>query len=252
MTDAAMTRPAALVTGGSRGIGAGIVAALARDGYDVVLTFATRADDAEGSAEAARAVGVDAWTVRADAGTAEGAAAAFLAVDRHLGRLDVLVNNAGILPEPSRVSDMSSERSALVLRVNALGPLLHAALAVRRMSRRGGGTGGVIVNVSSRAAVRGAAGEFVDYAMSKAALDALTVGLATEVAPEGIRVVGVRPGIIDTEMNASHPGRIEALMGTVPLGRVGHAEEVAEAVRWLASPAASYVTGVTLDVSGGR
>lgn len=241
------TRRVALVTGGSRGIGAAVVLALAGDGCDVVLTYATRAADAEQAAQAARDLGATVIAVQADAGTASGADAAFAAVDENFGRIDILVNNAGVLPPASKVAALDPERSEWVMRTNALGPLLHATRAVSRM-----GSGGVVVNVSSRAAVRGASGEFVDYAMSKAAVDALTIGLAGEVAGQGIRVVGVRPGLIDTEMNSSQPGRIESLMHTVPLGRAGTAGEVAETVRWLASPAAGYITGVTIDVSGGR
>src|SRR4029453_10131748 len=159
-----------------------------------------------------------------------------------------------VLPLPARVADMGADRSGRTFAVNALAPLLCAGEAVRRMSTARGGHGGVIVNVSSRAAVRGAAGEFVDYAMSKAALDTLTVGLAAEVATDGIRVNGVRPGLIATDMNSApeQRGRLERLLATVPMGRPGPADEVAEAVRWLASDAAGYVTGVTLDVSGGR
>jgi NAD(P)-dependent dehydrogenase (short-subunit alcohol dehydrogenase family) len=176
----------------------------------------------------------------------------FAAVDRDFGRLDVLVNNAGILTPPGQVADLVADRVLNTLTVNAAAPALCAAQAVRRMSTRRGGRGGVIVNVSSRAAVRGAAGEFVDYAMSKAALDILTVGLAAEVGREGIRVVGVRPGLIDTDMNAGRPGRVERLLDSVPLGRVGTPAEVAAAIAWLVSADAGYITGVTLDVSGGR
>jgi len=178
----------------------------------------------------------------------------FGALDTEFGRLQLLVNNAGILPPPSRVGEFTEHRVQQTFAINALAPLLCAREAVRRMSTERNGTGGVIVNVSSPSAVRGASGERVDYAMSKAALDALTIGLAGEAAAGGVRVVGVRPGLIDTEMNNSsqYPDRLKRLMSTVPLGRAGTAEEVAEAIRWLASDAASYVTGVVLDVSGGR
>ena len=243
-----------MVTGGSRGIGAAVSAALAAAGYDLLITYASRADAAAQVADRCREQGAQAHTVGGDLSDPASVTVAFAALDRHFGRLDLLVNNAGTLPPAARVADMEAERSGRTFAVNALAPLLCAGEAVRRMSTSHGGDGGVIINVSSRAAVRGAAGEFVDYAMSKAAVDVLTVGLAAEVAAEGIRVNGVRPGLIDTEMNSAseQPGRLERLMSTVPMGRPGTVGEVAEAVRWLASDAAGYVTGVTLDVSGGR
>jgi len=243
-----------MVTGGSRGIGAAVSVALAAAGYDLLITYASRADAAAQVADRCREQGAQAHTVGGDLSDPASVTVAFAALDRHFGRLDLLVNNAGTLPPPARVADMEAERSGRTFAVNALAPLLCAGEAVRRMSTSHGGDGGVIINVSSRAAVRGAAGEFVDYAMSKAAVDVLTVGLAAEVAAEGIRVNGVRPGLIDTEMNSAseQPGRLERLMATVPMGRPGTVGEVAEAVRWLASDAAGYVTGVTLDVSGGR
>lgn len=229
-------------------------AALAAAGYDLLITYASRADAAAQVADRCREQGAQAHTVGGDLSDPASVTVAFAALDRHFGRLDLLVNNAGTLPPAARVADMEAERSGRTFAVNALAPLLCAGEAVRRMSTSHGGDGGVIINVSSRAAVRGAAGEFVDYAMSKAAVDVLTVGLAAEVAAEGIRVNGVRPGLIDTEMNSAseQPGRLERLMSTVPMGRPGTVGEVAEAVRWLASDAAGYVTGVTLDVSGGR
>ena len=252
MTVAAACRPGAVVTGGSRGIGAAVAVALAADGYDVVLSYRTRADEAADVVRACESHGVRATAVCADAGTDEGVAALFAAADDHLDELRVLVNNAGVLPAPSTIEGIDRDRVMGVMALNAVGPLLHARAAVRRMSTASGGAGGVVVSISSRAAVRGAAGEFLDYGMSKAAVDLMTVGLAQEVAACGIRVVGVRPGLIDTDMNASQPDRLERLLSTVPLQRAGTAWEVAEAVRWLASPAAGYITGVTLDVSGGR
>jgi NAD(P)-dependent dehydrogenase (short-subunit alcohol dehydrogenase family) len=247
-------RPVAVVTGGSRGIGAAIAAALARSGYDLLLTYGSRARDAAAVAGRCRDHGGLARTVGGDLADPASVAAVFTALDEHFGRLDLLVNNAGVLPPPAPVADIDAERSGRTFAVNALAPLLCAREAVRRMSTSRGGRGGAIVNVSSRAAVRGAPGEFVDYAMSKAALDVLTVGLAAEVAADGIRVNGVRPGLIQTDMNSApqQRGRLERLLATVPMGRPGTADEVAEAVRWLASDAAGYVTGVTLDVSGGR
>jgi len=247
-------RPVALVTGGSRGIGAAVSVALATAGYDLLIGYGSRADAADAVAYRCGAHGVEARTVGGDLSEPAAVTETFAELDRHFGRLDLLVNNAGILPPAARVADMDAERCGRTFAVNALAPLMCAREAVRRMSTSHGGRGGVVINISSRAAVRGAAGEFVDYAMSKAAVDALTVGLAAEVATEGIRVNGVRPGLIDTEMNSGpgQEGRLERLMSTVPMGRPGSADEVAAAVRWLASDEAAYVTGVTLDVSGGR
>ena len=252
MADLETRRPGAVVTGGSRGIGAAVAVALASDGYDVVLSYRSRADQAAVVVSECESRGVHAVAVCADAGTAEGLAELFRAADTHLDQLRLLVNNAGVLPPAATIEGIDRERAMGLMATNAVGPLLHAREAVRRMSTATGGSGGVIVSISSRAAVRGAAGEFLDYAMSKAAVDVMTVGLAQEVAGHGIRVVGVRPGLIDTDMNSDQPGRVERLISTVPLQRVGTTQEVAEAVRWLASPAAGYITGVTLDVSGGR
>ena len=242
-------RPVALVTGGSRGIGAATARILAEQGHDLLITYASRRTAADEVAAACAAAGARAVAIPADFADPGAVAAVFDALDKHFDRLDVLVNNAGILPAPVRVVELSAERMTRTLTINATAVALCAAAAVPRMS---GGQGGVIVNVSSRAATRGGGGEFVDYAMSKAAVDALTIGLAHEVSSDGIRVVGVRPGLIDTEMNAGQPGRIERLVETVPLGRAGTADEVGSVIAWLASPGASYVTGVTLDVSGGR
>lgn len=245
-------RPVALVTGGSRGIGAATARALAERGHDVLVTYASRPDAAQTVVRACTASGVRAVAVQADLTDLACVDRLFGELDDAFGRLDVLVNNAGVLPAPSRVADLDAARIASTLTVNAAAPALCAAAAVTRMSTLHGGLGGVIVNVSSRAAERGAAGQFVDYAMSKAAVDILTVGLAQEVATEGIRVVGVRPGLIDTDMNAAQPGRLDRLVATVPLGRAGTAMEVADTICWLASSSAGYITGVTLDVSGGR
>lgn len=240
----------ALVTGGSRGIGAATCRLLAERGWDVALSFRERADEAEEVADACRRAGRRAMTVRADVSEEADVRALFDAVDDELGAPRLLVNNAGVVPEPGRVEAYSADRVSRLLEVNVLGPFLACRDAVRRMSTVDGGDGGVIVNVSSRAAVLGSAGEYVDYAASKAALDALTVGLAHEVAGDGIRVVGVRPGLIDTDIHA--PGRLARLGSTPPLGRPGQPDEVAAAIVWLASDEASYVTGATLDVGGGR
>ena len=240
----------ALVTGGSRGIGAATAVGLARAGWDVAISYRERAEDAAKVVEACTAAGRRAIAVQADVADPAQVERLFAEVDARLGPLVALVNNAGVVSPLGRVADYDAERVSRVLAVNVTGAFLVAGAAVRRMSTASGGSGGVIVNVSSRAAVLGGTGEYVDYAASKAAVDALTVGLAKEVATEGIRVVGVRPGLIETEIH--EPGRLDRLAGTPPLGRPGTPEEVAAAIVWLASPEASYVTGTTLDVSGGR
>ena len=247
-----MAAPAgiALVTGGSRGIGAATALALAADGWDVAISYRSRAEEAEGVVTGCRDLGRRAVAVAADVTDEAAVARLFAAVDDELGPLTGLVNNAGVVSPAGPVESFDAARLHDVLAVNVVGAFLVAGAAVRRMSIAHGGRGGVIVNVSSRAAVLGSAGEYVDYAASKAAIDALTVGLAGEVGGEGIRVVGVRPGLIDTEIHA--PGRLQRLGSTPLLGRPGEPGEVAAAIAWLMSPAASYVTGTTLDVSGGR
>ncbi|MET0146703.1 MAG: SDR family oxidoreductase [Ilumatobacteraceae bacterium] len=241
---------AALVTGGSRGIGAATAVALAEAGWDVAISYRERADAAATVTAAIEAVGRRGVAVRADVGAAGDVDRLFAEVDDRLGPLGVVVNNAGVVSPPGSVATYTTARLDAVMRINVVGAFLVAGAAVRRMSTARRGDGGVIVNVSSRAAQLGSAGEYVDYAASKAAVDAMTVGLANEVATEGIRVVGVRPGLIDTEIHA--PGRLDRLGSSPPLGRPGTAAEVAAAIVWLASPAASYVTGATLDVGGGR
>ena len=240
----------ALVTGGSRGIGAATAVGLARAGWDVAISYRERAEDAAKVVEACTAAGRRAVSVQADVADSAQIEWLFAEVDARLGPLVALVNNAGVVSPLGRVADYDAERVSRVLAVNVTGAFLVAGAAVRRMSTASGGSGGVIVNVSSRAAVLGGTGEYVDYAASKAAVDALTVGLAKEVATEGIRVVGFRPGLIETEIH--EPGRLDRLAGTPPLCRPGTPDEVAAAIVWLASPEASYVTGTTLDVSGGR
>lgn len=239
-----------VVTGGSRGIGRATCRRLAADGWEVLLTYRERSDEAEQVVADCRRQGVRALAVRTDVAVETDVQELFATADVELGPLRAVVNNAGVVPPAARVGQMGAERLRRLLDVNVVGAFLVAREAVRRMSTAQGGAGGVLVNVSSRAAQLGSAGEYVDYAASKAALDALTVGLAQEVAAEGIRVVGVRPGLIDTEIHA--PGRLERLGGTPPLGRPGRPEEVADAIAWLVSDAASYVTGASLDVGGGR
>ena len=240
----------ALVTGGSRGIGARTAVTLARQGWDVAISYRERADVAEDVVDECRGQGRRAVAVRADIASAADIAGLFTKVDRELEAITGLVNNAGIVPTGGVVADYTPDRLEKLFAINVTGAFLAAREAVQRMSTSRGGSGGVIVNMSSRAAVLGGSGEYVDYAASKAALDALTIGLAREVAEQGIRVVGVRPGLIATEIHA--PGRLERLGSSPPLGRPGDPQEVANAVAWLISDEASYVTGATLDVSGGR
>jgi len=243
-----------LITGAGRGIGAACAMLAAARGYRVCVNY--RADSAA-ALDVVRAIeeaGGSAFAVQADVAREEEVVRMFAEVDARCGRLDALVNNAGILARQMRVEQMDAERIGRIFATNVTGSFLCAREAVRRMSTQHGGHGGAIVNVSSRAAVLGSAGEYVDYAASKAALDVLTIGLAKEVAHEGIRVNGVRPGLINTEMHASggEPGRVERLQGSVPMGRGGEAEEVARAVLWLLSDEASYTTGSFIDCSGGR
>ena len=244
----------ALVTGAGRGIGAATARLLGREGYDVCVNYLRDRAAAEEVVRDVRACGRRAIAVAADVGREEDILALFFKVDQELGRLDALVNNAGILETQMRVADMSAQRIERVLTTNVLGPFLCAREAVRRMSTELGGTGGAIVNVSSRAAVLGSAGEYVDYAASKGALDTLTIGLASEVAGEGIRVNTVRPGFIYTDIHADggEPGRVDRVKSSLPLGRGGDPEEVARAIYWLLSDASSYSTGTFIDVAGGR
>jgi len=243
-----------VVTGGSRGIGAATALLAAERGYDVCVAYRQRADAAEAVVAGCVERGVRAIGVRADVSVESDVVELFSTVDERLGRVGALVNNAGITAPQSRVEDLDAARIERLLLTNVVGAFVCAREAVRRMSRRHGGAGGAIVNVSSRAAALGGTGEYVDYAASKAALDALTVGLAGEVAAEGIRVNSVRPGLIDTEIHASggRPDRVEQTKHGIPLRRGGTATEVAAAIVWLLSAEASYVTGSILDVAGGR
>jgi NAD(P)-dependent dehydrogenase (short-subunit alcohol dehydrogenase family) len=247
-------RKVALVTGASRGIGAASAVAAARRGYAVAVNYVRDKESAEAVAGAVRAAGAEALTVRADVGEEREILRLFETVDRELGPLDALVNNAGVLFPQGRLDSMDAARISRVLAVNVTGLMLCAREAVRRMSTRHGGQGGAIVNVSSVAARLGGPNEYVDYAASKGAVDAITIGLAKEVATEGVRVNAVRPGIIETDIHASggEPGRVARLAPTVPMQRGGHPEEVAAAVVWLLGDEASYVTGAVLDVAGGR
>ncbi|WP_405058881.1 SDR family oxidoreductase [Kribbella sp. NBC_01505] len=239
-----------LVTGGSRGIGAAAAVALAADGWDVGIGYRSRKDEAAKVAKAVEDQGRRAVAVQGDVTEPEDIERLFTEVTEALGPLKAVINNAGIVSPSGRVDEYDAERLDTVFRTNAISAFLVAGAAVRRMSTKYGADGGVIVNVSSRAAVLGSAGEYVDYAASKAAVDALTIGLANEVAKEGIRVLGVRPGLIETDIH--EPGRLDRLGTTPPLGRPGKPEEVAELIAFLASSRSSYMTGTTIDVSGGR
>jgi NAD(P)-dependent dehydrogenase (short-subunit alcohol dehydrogenase family) len=244
----------ALVTGGSRGIGAAVARACARAGYDVAVNYARDAAAAEAVAGEVRALGRRAIAVAADVAQEAEVLALFAAVDAQLGPLTALVNNAGVVDVAARLDEMGVQRLMRMFGINVIGSLLCAREAVRRMSTLHGGNGGAIVNLSSVAARLGAPGQYVDYAAAKGAIDTFTLGLAREVATEGIRVNGVRPGIIETEIHASggQPDRAAQMAPQVPMRRAGSADEVAAAIVWLLSDAASYATGAIIDVTGGR
>ena len=243
-----------LVTGGSRGIGASVCRLAGQAGWQVVVNYASNREAAERVVEDIRSAGGTAMSVEGDVGTELGLASIFAAVDATFGQLDGLVNNAGIIGMPARVDEVSPERLERMFAVNVIGSIRAAQEAVRRMSTRHGGRGGVIVNLSSMAALIGAAGQYVDYAATKGAIESFTTGLAREVATEGIRVNLVRPGIIDTDIHASGglPDRAQQSAGIIPMQRPGTADEVAQSILFLLSDAASYVTGAALNVSGGR
>ncbi len=243
-----------VVTGGSRGIGAAVCIAAAAAGWDVVVDYARDADRAADVVRRIEDVGGHAFAVRADVGDPAAVEELFAAADAWRGPITGLVNNAGISGGQARVDEVGAATLQQVLAVNVVGPFLCAGAAVRRMSTRHGGSGGSIVNISSRAAVLGSPGEFVHYAATKGALDTLTVGLAGEVATEGVRVNGIAVGLIDTDFHdaTGEAGRADRIRPTIPMKRSGTAEEVAAAVVWLLSDEASYTTGTTLAVSGGR
>jgi NAD(P)-dependent dehydrogenase (short-subunit alcohol dehydrogenase family) len=243
-----------LITGGSRGIGAACALLAAQRGYRVGVNYRADGDAAARVVTAIRDAGGDALAIQADISQEEDVERMFATMDARYGQLTALVNNAGILASQMRVDQMDAARITRIMASNVVGSFLCAREAVRRMSTKHGGAGGAIVNLSSRAAVLGSAGEFVDYAASKAAVDALTIGLSREVADEGIRVNGVRPGLIYTDMHASggEAGRVDRLRAAVPMQRGGAPGEVAHAVLWLLSDEAAYTTGSFIDVSGGR
>lgn len=247
-------KPVLLVTGGSRGIGAATARLAAQAGWAVAVNYTQNSQAADEVVRAIRADGGQAISVQADVGDEAQIMAMFAQVDAKLGRLSGLVNNAGIVDLPSRVDEMSWARLERMMRINVLGSMVCAREAVRRMSTLHGGQGGAIVNLSSAAAKLGSPNQYVDYAASKGAIDTLTLGLAKEVAAEGIRVNGVRPGIIDTDIHASGglPNRVKELAPQLPMRRAGTSEEVAQAIVWLLSDASSYTTGSCIEVTGGR
>jgi len=243
-----------IVTGASRGIGAAIALLAGERGYAVAANFATGEAEATAVVSEIVAGGGRAIAIQADVSSEEQIVRLFEAAERELGPITALVNNAGITGGFARVEEVTSAAIANVFAVNVSGTILCAREAVRRMSTRRGGKGGAIVNISSIAARTGAAGEWVHYAASKGAVDSFTIGLAREVAAEGIRVNAVAPGLVDTGLHAANgePGRLQRLMGTIPMGRAGMPREVAEGVLWLLSPAAAFTTGAILEIGGGR
>jgi NAD(P)-dependent dehydrogenase (short-subunit alcohol dehydrogenase family) len=246
--------PVLIVTGASSGIGAATARLAARKGYAVAVNFLRQRDKAEEVVAALRDAGGQAISVQADIGTELDVVRLFETTDRELGRATALVNNAATLEPQTRLDSMDAARLQRMFATNVIGSFLCAREAVRRMSTRHGGAGGSIVNISSGAARYGSPGEYIDYAASKGAIDTLTVGLAKEVAEEGIRVNAVRPGFIYSGLHAKggEPTRVDRVKALVPMQRGGQPEEVAAAILWLLSAEASYVTGSILDVSGGR
>ena len=245
------TRPVCLITGASAGIGAACVRLAAGD-YDFVLTYRSDTAGADAAKAAVEAAGGRAVTVQADVADPEDIAGIYKTVDDSFGKLDVLINNAGIVDQTAKLTEMDHARLTRMMNVNVIGAMLVAKDAVLRMQAQG--NGGAIINISSAAARLGSGNQYIDYAASKAAIDTFTKGLSDEVAGDNIRVMSIRPGLIDTELHAKggEPGRAQRLAHMVPMKREGSAEEVARAILWLASPEASYVTGSTLDVTGGR
>ena len=243
----------AIVTGGSRGIGAATCLCLARDGFDICVSYLANRDRAEAVVESCRSLGVRAEAVAADIADPEAVRQMFAQCDTVFGLPSVLVNNAGIIGQTSRMADLSDEALDVTFRTNVFGPIYCIREAIPRMSVTSGGSGGAIVNISSIAATLGSPGEYVHYAASKAAVDAMTIGLSKELGPEGIRVNAVQAGTTDTEIHtlSGNPDRPAKVAASAPLGRVARPEDIAEAAAWLASPAASYTTGAILRIGGG-
>ena len=254
MTSGSGVKKVLVVTGGSRGIGAAIARLAARDGYAVCLSYLDNRAAADEVVASIAAQGGVAIAVKADVAIEQDVVRLFEAVDASLGRVTALVNNAGILEKQSGVEGMDAARIGRIFAANVTGSFICAREAIRRMSTKHGGAGGAIVNLSSRASRLGSPNEYVDYAASKGAIDTFTVGLAKELAAEGIRVNAVSPGIIYTDIHASggDPGRVDRMKEVIPMKRGGTAEEVARAVLWLLSDAASYTTGASIDVAGGH
>jgi NAD(P)-dependent dehydrogenase (short-subunit alcohol dehydrogenase family) len=243
-----------IVTGASRGIGAAIAMLAGERGYAVAVNFATGQSEANNIVAKIVAAGGRALAIHADVAQEHEIVHMFETAERELGPIKALVNNAAITGGFARVEDISGAAITSVFAVNVAGAILCSREAVRRMSTRRGGTGGAIVNISSRAAHTGSPGEWVHYAASKGAIDSFTIGLAREVATEGIRVNAVAPGLVDTELHAANgdPGRLQRLVASIPMGRAGAPCEIADGVLWLLSPAASYTTGAILQIGGGR
>lgn len=243
-----------IVTGASRGIGTAVARLAAAHGYRVAVNFQSGEVEARTLANEIGRNGTRALAIQADVASEEDIVRMFQTAECELGPITALVNNAGITGGFARVDAVSADALERVFAVNVIGAMLCAREAVKRMSTKNGGSGGGIVNISSRAAQTGSAGEWVHYAATKGAIDSFTIGLAREVATEGIRVNAVAPGLTDTGLHAANgePGRLQRLMPSIPMQRAGQPEEIAEAVLWLLSPAASYVTGAILNVGGGR
>lgn len=243
-----------LVTGASRGIGAATAKLFASKGYAVCVNYRADVNAANDVVDELRKLGVKSHSIQADVSKEDEVVRLFETIDKQLGQISVLVNNAGILLPQMRLVEMHAERINQILTTNVTSYFLCAREAIKRMSTEYGGTGGAIINVSSAAARLGSAGEYIDYAASKGAIDTLTRGLALELADEGIRVNCVRPGFIDTDMHADggEPGRIERIKASIPMKRGGKPEEIANAIYWLASDKASYSTGSFIDIAGGR